>query len=213
MIVAIVDSGSGNLRSAAKAFERAAAESAIAAEITVTTAPEIVAGADRVVLPGVGAFADCRRGLKAVPGLETALREAVLARGRPFLGICVGMQLMADRGREFETTEGLGWLAGEIVAIAPADPGLKIPHMGWNQLMQHRSHPLLAGIADGAHAYFVHSYHFRLGDEGNLVAATEYGGPIAAVVGRDNLAGTQFHPEKSQQAGLRLIANFLQWRP
>jgi imidazole glycerol-phosphate synthase subunit HisH len=213
MIVAIVDSGSGNLRSAAKAFERAAAESAIAAEITVTTAPEIVAGADRVVLPGVGAFADCRRGLQAVPGLETALREAVLARGRPFLGICVGMQLMADRGREFETTEGLGWLAGEIVAIAPADPGLKIPHMGWNELIEHRSHPLLAGIEDGAHAYFVHSYHFRLGDEDNLVAATEYGGSIAAVVGRDNLAGTQFHPEKSQWAGLRLIANFLQWRP
>jgi imidazole glycerol-phosphate synthase subunit HisH len=213
MIVAIVDCGSGNLRSAAKAFERAAAESAIAAEIRLTTAPEIVAGADRIVLPGVGAFAHCRRGLKAVPGLETALHEAVLARGRPFLGICVGMQLMADRGREFETTEGLGWLAGEIVAIEPADPELKIPHMGWNELTQRRSHPLLEGIEDGAHAYFVHSYHFRLGDECHLVAATDYGGPIVAVVARDNLAGTQFHPEKSQRAGLRLIANFLRWRP
>ncbi|MBV8119990.1 MAG: imidazole glycerol phosphate synthase subunit HisH [Alphaproteobacteria bacterium] len=213
MIVAIVDCGSGNLRSAAKALERAAVENAIAAEITVTTIPEIVAAADRVVLPGVGAYADCRRGLAVVPGLETALREAVLARGRPFLGICVGMQLMADRGREFETTEGLGWLAGEVVAIEPADPGLKVPHMGWNELTQHRPHPLLEGIADGAHAYFVHSYHFRLGDERDLVAATDYGGPIAAVVGHDNLMGTQFHPEKSQQAGLRLIGNFLRWRP
>jgi imidazole glycerol-phosphate synthase subunit HisH len=213
MIVAIVDCGSGNLRSAAKAFERAAAESAIAAEIAVTTAPEIVAGADRIVLPGVGAFADCRRGLEAVPGLEPALGEAVLARGRPFLGICVGMQLMADCGREFETTDGLGWLTGEVVAIEPADPGLKIPHMGWNELMRHRSHPLLEGIEDGAHAYFVHSYHFRVGDEGHLIAVTDYGGPIAAVVGRDNLAGTQFHPEKSQRAGLQLIANFLRWRP
>jgi glutamine amidotransferase len=213
MIVAIVDCGSSNLRSAAKAFERAAAESAIAAEIAVTTTPEIVAAADRVVLPGVGAYADCRRGLAAVPDLETALCEAVLARGRPFLGICVGMQLMADRGREFETTEGLGWLAGEVVAIEPADPGLKVPHMGWNELTRHRPHPLLEGIADGAHAYFVHSYHFRLGDERDLVAATDYGGPIAAVVGHDNLMGTQFHPEKSQQAGLRLIGNFLRWRP
>ena len=213
MIVAIVDCGSGNLRSAAKAFERAAAESAIAAEIRVTTAPEIVAAADLIVLPGVGAFADCRRGLAARPGLETALHEAVLARGRPFLGICVGMQLMAERGREFETTAGLGWLTGEVVAIEPAGPGFKIPHMGWNELTRHRPHPLLDGVEDGAHAYFVHSYHFRLGDERHLVAATDYGGPIAAVAGHDNLIGTQFHPEKSQRAGLQLIGNFLRWRP
>ena len=213
MIVAIVDYGSGNLRSAAKAFERAAAENGISAEIAVTSAPETVAAADRVVLPGVGAFADCRRGLAAVPGLEAALCEAVRARGRPFLGICVGMQLMAERGREFETTGGLGWLAGEVVALEPADPTLKIPHMGWNELSPLRTHPLLAGLDAGAHAYFVHSYHFNLSNEADLVALTDYGGPITAVVGQDNLAGTQFHPEKSQTAGLRLIGNFLQWRP
>jgi glutamine amidotransferase len=213
MLVAIVDYGSGNLRSAAKAFERAAAESGISAEIAVTSAPEAVAAADRVVLPGVGAFADCRRGLAAVPGLEAALCEAVRARGRPFLGICVGMQLMAERGREFETTGGLGWLAGEVVALEPADPTLKIPHMGWNELSPLRTHPLLAGLDAGAHAYFVHSYHFNLSNEADLVALTDYGGPITAVVGQDNLAGTQFHPEKSQTAGLRLIGNFLQWRP
>ncbi|HEY2539060.1 MAG TPA: imidazole glycerol phosphate synthase subunit HisH [Stellaceae bacterium] len=213
MLVAIVDYGSGNLRSAAKAFERAAAENEISAEIVVTSAPDTVAAADRVVLPGVGAFADCRRGLAAVPGLETALHEAVRARGRPFLGICVGMQLMAERGREFETTGGLGWLAGEVVAVEPADPALKIPHMGWNELNPSRTHPLLAGLDAGAHAYFVHSYHFRAYDDRDIVALTDYGGPIAAVVGHGNLAGTQFHPEKSQTAGLRLIGNFLQWRP
>jgi imidazole glycerol-phosphate synthase subunit HisH len=213
MIVAIVDYGSGNLRSAAKAFERAAAENAISAAIAVTSTPEIVAGADRVVLPGVGAFADCRRGLAAVPGLEAALGEAVFARGRPFLGICVGMQLMAERGREFETTDGLGWISGEVVAIEPADPALKIPHMGWNEVVARQTHPLLAGIADGAHAYFVHSYQFRLGNDADLVAVSDYGGPLAAVVGHGNLAGTQFHPEKSQETGLRLIGNFLRWRP
>jgi glutamine amidotransferase len=213
MLVAIVDYGSGNLRSAAKAFERAAAENEISAEIVVTSAPDTVAAADRVVLPGVGAFADCRHGLAAVPGLETALHEAVRARGRPFLGICVGMQLMAERGREFETTGGLGWLAGEVVAVEPADPALKIPHMGWNELNPSRTHPLLAGLDAGAHAYFVHSYHFRAYDDRDIVALTDYGGPIAAVVGHGNLAGTQFHPEKSQTAGLRLIGNFLQWRP
>ena len=213
MIVAIVDYGSGNLRSAAKAFERAAAENAVAAEVAVTSVPERVAAADRVVLPGVGAFADCRRGLAAVPGLEAALHEAVFARARPFLGICVGMQLMAERGREFETTDGLGWLDGEVVALEPGDPALKIPHMGWNELTPRRSHPLLAGIASGAHAYFVHSYHFRPSNKHDIVALTDYGGPITAVVGHDNLAGTQFHPEKSQAAGLRLIGNFLQWRP
>ena len=213
MIVAIVDYGSGNLRSAAKAFERAAAENGISAEIAVTSAPETVAAADRVVLPGVGAFADCRRGLAAVPGLEAALCEAVRARGRPFLGICVGMQLMAERGREFETTGGLGWLAGEVVALEPADPTLKIPHMGWNELSPLRTHPLLAGLDAGAHAYFVHSFHLRPSNEADLVALTDYGGPITAVVGHGNLAGTQFHPEKSQKFGLALIANFLKWTP
>lgn len=221
MIVAILDYGSGNLRSAAKAFERAAVESGVAAEIRVTDSPEIVAAADRVVLPGVGAFADCRQGLAAVPGLEAALAEAVIARGRPFLGICVGMQLLAERGREFATTAGLGWIAGEVVPIAPVDtpdgPGLKIPHMGWNELRLMRAHPLLDGLSSGVpadiHFYFVHSYHLRLADPADLVAAADYGGPLAAVVARDNLAGTQFHPEKSQEAGLRLIANFLRWHP
>ena len=213
MIVAIVDYGSGNLRSAAKAFERAAAENEISAEIKVTSTPEAIATADRVVLPGVGAFADCRRGLLAVPGLEAALYEAVMIRARPFLGICVGMQLMAEAGREFETVEGLGWIAGEVVAIEPADPALKIPHMGWNEIEPRSAHPLLAGLGAGVHAYFVHSYHFRLADPADLVATTDYGGPLAAVIGRDNVAGTQFHPEKSQDAGLRLIGNFLRWCP
>ena len=213
MIVSIVDYGSGNLRSAAKAFERAASEAEIAAEIKVTSLPEIVAGADRVVLPGVGAFADCRRGLAAVGGLEQALNEAVMLRGRPFLGICVGMQLMADCGREFETVDGLGWIGGQVVAIEPADPALKIPHMGWNEIVPRAAHPLLAGLDAGTHAYFVHSYHFRLSEPEDLVAVADYGGPLAAIVGHGNLAGTQFHPEKSQQAGLRLIGNFLQWRP
>ncbi|MBO0736485.1 MAG: imidazole glycerol phosphate synthase subunit HisH [Alphaproteobacteria bacterium] len=213
MIVAIVDYGSGNLRSAAKAFERAAAENEIPAAIDVTRAPEAVAAADRVVLPGVGAFADCRRGLAAVCGLEDALHEAVIVRARPFLGICVGMQLMAQRGREFETTEGLGWMGGEVVRVDPHDAGLKIPHMGWNELEPRAPHPLTAGLPPGTHAYFVHSYHFRVTRPGELVAVTDYGGQLAAIVGRDNMAGTQFHPEKSQQAGLRLIANFLRWHP
>jgi imidazole glycerol-phosphate synthase subunit HisH len=213
MIVAIVDYGSGNLRSAAKAFERAARENEIPAEVKVTSAPEAIARADSIVLPGVGAFADCRRGLAAIPGLEAALHEATINSARPFLGICVGMQLMADAGREFETVEGLGWIAGDVAAIEPADPALKIPHMGWNEIDPRSAHPLLAGIGAGVHAYFVHSYHFRLADPADLVASTDYGGPLAAVIGRDNLAGTQFHPEKSQEAGLRLIGNFLRWRP
>jgi len=213
MIVAIVDYGSGNLRSAAKAFERAARENEIPAEVNVTSAPEAVAAADGIVLPGVGAFADCRRGLMAVSGLETALHEAVMIRARPFLGICVGMQLLADAGREFETVEGLGWVGGEVIAIDPVDPALKIPHMGWNEIAPRSEHPLLDGSGAGGHGYFVHSYHFRLADAANLLASTDYGGPLAAVVGRDNLAGTQFHPEKSQEAGLRLIGNFLRWRP
>jgi imidazole glycerol-phosphate synthase subunit HisH len=213
LLAAIVDYGSGNLRSAAKAFERAAAEAGCAGEIRVTRAPEEVARAERVVLPGVGAFADCRRGLAAVPGLEAALAEAVVARGRPFLGICVGMQLLAERGREFETVAGLGWIGGEVVAIEPGERALKIPHMGWNELEPRRPHPLLDGLPAGTHAYFVHSYHFRLADAADLVAVTEYGAPLAAVVARDNIAATQFHPEKSQAAGLRLITNFLRWRP
>jgi imidazole glycerol-phosphate synthase subunit HisH len=213
MRVAIIDYGSGNLRSAAKAFERAAAEEGISARIEVTNEPEAVARADRVVLPGVGAFADCRRGLAAVPGLEAALRETAIARVRPFLGICLGMQLMADRGREFETVSGLGWIAGEVVPIEPCDAALKIPHMGWNQIEPRTPHPLLQGLGAGAHAYFVHSYHFRLANPADLVAVTDYGGPLTAMIGYGNLAGTQFHPEKSQEAGLRLIGNFLRWRP
>ena len=213
MRVAIIDYGSGNLRSAAKAFERAAVEEGISARIEVTNEPEAVARADRVVLPGVGAFADCRRGLAAVPGLEAALRETAIARVRPFLGICLGMQLMADRGREFETVSGLGWIAGEVVPIEPRDAALKIPHMGWNQIEPRTPHPLLQGLGAGAHAYFVHSYHFRLANPANLVAVTDYGGPLTAMIGYGNLAGTQFHPEKSQEAGLRLIGNFLRWCP
>jgi glutamine amidotransferase len=213
MIVAIVDYGSGNLCSAAKAFERAARENEILAEVKVTSAPEAVAAADSIVLPGVGAFADCRRGLMAVSGLEAALHEAVMIRARPFLGICVGMQLLAEAGREFETVEGLGWIAGDVAAIEPADPALKVPHMGWNEIEPRSAHPLVAGLGAGAHAYFVHSYYFRLANVADLVASTDYGGPLAAVIGRDNVAGTQFHPEKSQEAGLRLIRNFLRWRP
>ena len=217
MTTAIIDYGSGNLRSAAKAFARAAAEGGIGAAVAVTSRPEEIATADRIVLPGVGAFADCRRGLAAVPGLEEALCEAVLRRGRPFLGICVGMQLMASSGREFETVSGLGWIPGEVVAIEPAGQGggprLKVPHMGWNELALRRAHPVLAGFGEGSHVYFVHSYHLRPARPADLLAETDYGGSLAAVVGRDNLIGTQFHPEKSQRAGLRLIANFLNWRP
>jgi glutamine amidotransferase len=213
MTIAIIDYGSGNLRSAAKAFERAVAEDGFDDAICVTSDPEIVATAERVVLPGVGAFADCRRGLAAVPGLEEALREAVVGRGRPFLGICVGMQLMARCGREFETVAGLGWVDGEVVALIPADPALKIPHMGWNELRPRAAHPVLDGIAEGAHAYFVHSYQLRVDNDAELLADADYGGRVAAVVGRDNLVGTQFHPEKSQHTGLRLIGNFLRWRP
>lgn len=210
---ALIDYGSGNLRSAAKAFERAAREAGIATEVQVTRDAEVVRTADRVVLPGVGAFADCRRGLAAVPGMEAALEEAVRQRGRPFLGICVGMQLMAERGREFETVAGLGWLPGEVVALTPADPALKIPHMGWNELRLRRPHPVLAGIGAGAHAYFVHSYHFAAGAPDVVLAEVDYGGAVAAAVGRGNLLGVQFHPEKSQAVGLRFIADFLRWRP
>jgi len=210
----IIDYGSGNLRSAAKAFERAAVSSGADTEIRVTADADAVRRAERIVLPGVGAFADCRRGLDAVPGMVEALEDSVRRRGRPFLGICVGMQLMAEYGREFETVAGLGWIPGEVVAMRPDDPGLKIPHMGWNDLdIQRPDHPVLAEIASGAHAYFVHSFHLVPRDREMVYAAVRYGGEIAAIVGRDNMVGTQFHPEKSQETGLALIANFLRWRP
>jgi imidazole glycerol-phosphate synthase subunit HisH len=207
MQAVIVDYGSGNLRSAAKAFERAGAE------VHVTADADEVRRAERIVLPGVGAFADCMRGLEAVPGMREALEEAVRRRGTPFLGICVGMQLMAERGREFETVEGLGWVEGEIVALQPDDTRLKIPHMGWNELLVGREHALTLDLDANAHAYFVHSYHLAGGRADELVATTDYGGTVTAIVARDNIAGTQFHPEKSQETGLALIANFLKWRP
>jgi len=213
MTIAVIDYGSGNLRSAAKACERAAADIGLADKVVVTSRPEDVLAAERIVLPGQGAFADCRRGVAAVPGLEEALVEAVIARGRPFLGICVGMQLMAERGLEFEITEGFGWIAGDVVAIDPNDPTLKIPHMGWNEVTPRSDHPVLAGLPAGTHVYFVHGFELYPSDPANVLAETDYGGPIVAAVGRDNLIGTQFHPDKSQAAGLRFIANFLRWRP
>jgi imidazole glycerol-phosphate synthase subunit HisH len=214
--VAIIDYGSGNLHSAAKAFERAARESEANAVIRVTSDPKVVAAADRVVLPGVGAFADCKRGLDVVPGMRAALEDSVRAKVRPFLGICVGMQLMATRGLEHEVTEGLGWISGDVQPIRPSDPSLKIPHMGWNTLDVAAPHALLAGIETGPsgwHAYFVHSFHLACRVPSDIIAGTNYGGPVTAMIGRDNIAGTQFHPEKSQTLGLRLIANFLNWRP
>jgi glutamine amidotransferase len=214
--VAIVDYGSGNLHSAAKAFERAARESGHDQPILVTSKPDDVARADRIVLPGVGAFADCRRGLDAVPGMVEALEQSVRKNGRPFFGICVGMQLMAERGREYKVAPGLGWIAGEVGRIAPSDPDLKIPHMGWNTLDMRKVHPLLDEIplgSDGLHAYFVHSFELKPANASDLVAQADYGGPLTAIVGRDNMVGTQFHPEKSQRLGLRLIANFLKWKP
>ena len=214
--VAIIDYGSGNLHSAAKAFERAARESEAPSQILVTSRAEDVASADRIVLPGVGAYADCKRGLLAVPGLADALTRAVREDGKPFLGICVGMQLMATRGLEFEVTDGLDWIPGEVRAITPSDPSLKIPHMGWNTLATLRPHPVLDGLAtgtDGLHAYFVHSFHLAAKSRDDVVAETDYGGPVTAMVARDNIVGTQFHPEKSQRLGLKLIGNFLNWRP
>ncbi len=213
MRVALIDYGSGNLRSAAKALERAAADNALALNLAVTNSVAEVQAADAIVLPGVGAFADCYRGLAALDGMIDALRGQVLERGRPFLGICVGMQLMASVGREHGEHQGLGWIGGAVEQLTPADPALKIPHMGWNQLEPLRPHPVLAGIAAGEHAYFVHSYHFRPDQPGDMLAETDYGGRFAAMLGRDNMVGTQFHPEKSQATGLRLLANFLRWRP
>ncbi|MCW8862782.1 MAG: imidazole glycerol phosphate synthase subunit HisH [Rhodospirillales bacterium] len=213
MSVAIIDYGSGNLRSAAKAFERASHEAGLGFDIVVTDDPDLVAGADRVVLPGVGAFGDCRRGLDAVPGMHEALDEAVLKRAAPFLGICVGMQLMADVGHEHGDHRGLGWISGDVVALKPDDASLKIPHMGWNTLEVIHPHPVLNGMGGGDDAYFVHSYQFVCKDDAHLLARVGYGGSVTAVIGRDNMVGTQFHPEKSQHVGLHLITNFLKWRP
>jgi glutamine amidotransferase len=214
--VAIVDYGSGNLHSAQKAFERMARERGLNAPVIVTADPDLVRKADRIVLPGVGAFADCKRGLVGVPGMVEAMTEAVRGRGRPFLGICVGMQLMAGRGLEKETSAGLGWVPGDIDLIRPDDASLKIPHMGWNTLDVTREHPVLAGIPtgpDGLHAYFVHSYHLTATAADVVLAEADYGGPVTAMIARDTMVGTQFHPEKSQTLGLSLIGNFLEWRP
>ena len=213
MRVAIIDYGSGNLRSATKAFERAAREAGITAEIDLTDKAERVASADRIVLPGVGAYADCRRGLDAVPGMVEALRETVEAKARPFLGICVGMQLMSSRGLEKTTTEGLGWIRGDVVRMTPDDPELKIPQIGWNTLTRRYAHPLFEGIPETLHAYFVHSYHLAAEDPEDVVATVDYGGPMTAFVADGNKAGAQFHPEKSQTLGLALITNFLRWKP
>ncbi|WP_230531719.1 imidazole glycerol phosphate synthase subunit HisH [Microvirga roseola] len=216
MSVVIIDYGSGNLHSAAKAFERAAREAGLNETVTVTSDPDLVAKSDRIVLPGVGAYADCRRGLDSVPGMVEALQRRVREEGYPFLGICVGMQLMATRGLEHTTSYGLDWIPGDVKPIAPSDPSLKIPHMGWNTLELVKPHPILAEIPtgpEGLHAYFVHSYALTPSNPADVVATTDYGGPVTAIVGRDNIAGTQFHPEKSQTLGLRLIANFLRWRP
>ncbi|OKP80429.1 imidazole glycerol phosphate synthase subunit HisH [Ensifer adhaerens] len=216
MRVAIIDYGSGNLRSATKAFERAAHEAGIAAEIDLTDKPERVASADRIVLPGVGAYADCRRGLAAVDGMEQALTEAVEQAGRPFLGICVGMQLMSSRGLEKTITHGFGWIPGDVVEMTPADATLKIPQIGWNTLKLKREHPLFDGIRvgeAGLHAYFVHSYHLAAENAADVVAEADYGGPVTAFIANGNKAGSQFHPEKSQALGLALISNFLRWKP
>jgi glutamine amidotransferase len=216
MSVAVIDYGSGNLHSAAKALERASRESGVNVPIVVTSDPEAVRNAERVVLPGVGAFADCKRGLDAVPGMVEALTEAVRKNGKPFFGICVGMQLLAERGLEHGVTQGLGWLRGDVDRIAPSDSALKIPHMGWNTLNEKRKHPLFDDIelgANGLHAYFVHSYHLKPADQTDLVAEADYGGAITAAVARGNIAGSQFHPEKSQRLGLALLANFLRWKP
>jgi glutamine amidotransferase len=216
MTVAVIDYGSGNLHSAAKALERAAREGGTNAKILVTSDPDDVRRAERIVLPGVGAFADCKRGLDAVSGMVAALNEATLKKGKPFFGICVGMQLLAERGLEHGVSSGLGWLRGEVDRISPSDPSLRIPHMGWNTLRAKRKHALFDGIElgdRGQHAYFVHSYHFKPADESDLIAQAEYGGAITAVVARNNIAGSQFHPEKSQKLGLALLANFLRWKP
>lgn len=216
MRVAIIDYGSGNLRSVAKAFERAANEAGLLADIIVTSEPETVAGADRVVLPGVGAFADCKAGLEAVPGMHDALSRAVSSDGKPFLGICVGMQLMASKGLEKAVTDGLNWVPGSVARIQPEGANLKVPHIGWNTISVNYEHPLFADIPTGPHgqhAYFVHSYHLQADNPDHVLATTDYGGTVTAAVAKENMVGTQFHPEKSQHLGLALITNFLRWRP
>ena len=212
MSTVLVDYDSGNLHSAAKAFQRMAAETHCG-RVEVTSHPEVVAGAGRIVLPGDGAFPSCRAALARIDGLFEAIEDAVTRRAVPFLGICIGMQMMATRGLEFTETPGFGLVGGDLVRITPADPALKVPHMGWNDLIIDRPHPILSGVETGRHAYFVHSYHFRVADPRHRLAHVDHGGEIAAVVGRDNMVGVQFHPEKSQATGLRVIANFLQWRP
>ena len=216
MKIAIVDYGSGNLRSAEKAFERAAYENGSAASVVVTADPEKVRQADRIVLPGVGAFRDCRKGLQAIDGMQEVLEEQVRDKARPFFGICVGMQLMAEKGLESKETRGFGWVEGSVTKISVNDPSLKIPHMGWNTLDVCNGHPLLDGIKtgqDGLHAYFVHSFHFQTTQPIDCIATTQYGGRVTAMIGRENMVGTQFHPEKSQKLGLALISNFLKWTP
>ncbi|HEX9465193.1 MAG TPA: imidazole glycerol phosphate synthase subunit HisH [Alphaproteobacteria bacterium] len=210
----IIDYGSGNLRSAAKAFETAARAGGFGADtVAVTADPKAVADATHIVLPGQGAFDDCMRGLSALPGMIEALTSAVIGQKKPFLGICVGLQLMAARGYEHGVHPGLGWIDGEVHRIEPGSAAFKIPHMGWNDLVVRRPHPVFAGIDTGAHAYFVHSYHFVPADSQKIIAVAEYGTPVVAAAGRDNIAGTQFHPEKSQAVGQKLIGNFLRWQP
>ncbi|MCC6000715.1 MAG: imidazole glycerol phosphate synthase subunit HisH, partial [Pararhodobacter sp.] len=212
MLTVIVDYESGNLHSAQKAFERMALETDTG-KVLVSARAEDVMRADRIVLPGDGAFPACQRALAAVPGMIEALEEAVISRGRPFLGICVGMQMLATRGLEYEPVPGLGWIGGTVDRILPDRPGLKVPHMGWNDLVIDRTHPVLDGIENGTHAYFVHSYQFRLDDAAHLVAHVDYGGPVTAIIGRDKILGPLFHPVKCQPIGLQLIAGFLRWRP
>lgn len=212
MLTAIIDYDSGNLHSAEKAFQRMASETG-AGTVVVTSDPDTVRRADRVVLPGDGAFPACKQELFDHTGLFEATEEAVLKEGKPFLGICIGMQMLATMGHEYQDTKGFDWIGGDVVAITPNDPRLKVPHMGWNNLQIDQPHPVLAGLNSGDHAYFVHSYHFQVADPAHLLAHVEYGGLITAVVGRDNMVGMQFHPEKSQANGLRLIANFLNWTP
>jgi glutamine amidotransferase len=214
--IALIDYDAGNIHSAHKALERAARDAGLSATVTVTADPKVVAKADRIVLPGDGAFADCMRHLEAVPGMIETLEDTVRRKGRPFFGICVGMQLLAERGLEHGVTQGLGWIPGEVRLLAPADPALKVPHMGWNTLQPLREHALLDGLRlgeDGLHAYFLHAYHLVVGEARDLVARADYGGTVTAIVARDNMAGTQFHPEKSQRLGLGLLANFLRWKP
>lgn len=211
-LTVVVDYDSGNLHSAEKAFQRMAAETG-AGEVIITGKPEDVARADRVVLPGDGAFPACKAALEGHSGLHEAIEEAVRVKGRPFMGICIGMQMMVTVGREYEDTDGFDWIGGEVVPIEPSDAALKVPHMGWNDLIVTGSHPVLKGVGTGDHAYFVHSYQVRVSEPAHRLAHVEYGGDVTAIIGRDNMVGTQFHPEKSQRAGLRLISNFLTWKP